>query len=253
MAAATAGPEPAPRPWQVPAPGLAAPGLQPRRTANGRRIGILGGSFNPAHEGHRYISLLALKRLQLDQVWWMISPQNPLKACAEIAPFKQRHRTAEGVAAHPRLRVTDIERTLGTVHTVDTMAVLLRRFPDVRFVWMIGADNLAQISQWKQWQKLFRSVPIAVFPRPGYSFRALASKAARSFAQARLPQSRARALAETAPPAWVFLHIRPHQASATRIRAQHGSGGGEATGKTADAGTEEPDAGTSEADTELNQ
>lgn len=199
-----------------------------------RRVGLLGGSFNPAHDGHRYISTLAIKHLQLDEVWWVIAPRNPLKASGEIAPFEERRRTAEAVADHPRIRVSDIEREIGSAHTVDTVATLRARYPGVRFVWIIGADNLVQIPRWKQWRRLFRRVPIAVFPRPNYSLRALSSKAARYFAGARLPQVRARALAETTPPAWVFLHIRPHDASATRIRAQCSAS---AAGREADAGT----------------
>ncbi len=185
-----------------------------------RRVGLLGGSFNPSHEGHRYLSELALKHLQLHQVWWLVSPQNPLKAAGETAPFEKRLAVARTVASHPRIRVTDIERRIGTRYTLDTVTALQARFADTRFVWLMGADILLELPEWKQWQRLFRRVPIAVFPRPTYSLRALSSTAARAFAGSRVPQRKARQLAEMDPPAWVFLQTRPHGASATRIRAR---------------------------------
>ena len=186
-----------------------------------RRIGLLGGSFNPAHDGHRYISLEAIKRLSLDQVWWLVSPQNPLKGTTDMAPFRQRLRFAHMAAQHPRIIVTDVEQQLGTVYTVDTLHRLLPRFPACRFVWLMGADNLVQIASWKGWQEIFVSVPIAVFARPPYSSPALVGKAARVFASARLSEARAKQVATLRPPAWVYLHTRPHPGSATRIR-QHG-------------------------------
>ena len=185
-----------------------------------RRVGLLGGSFNPAHDGHRYISELALKQLQLHQVWWVISPQNPLKSTDKIAPFEQRRAIAESVASHPQIRVSDIECRIGTSHTIDTIAVLQTRFPDIRFVWLMGADILLELPQWKRWRHLFHCVPIAVFPRPTYSLRALSSVAARSFAGARVPQRQAHCLADMRPPAWTFLQVRPNSQSATQIRAR---------------------------------
>jgi nicotinate-nucleotide adenylyltransferase len=193
-------------------------------TIGARRIGLLGGSFNPAHEGHRYVSLLALKRLRLDEVWWMLTPQNPLKNARDTAPFGERLKAAIRVAQHPRIRVTDIERRLGTTHTADTLALLLARFPKHRFVWLMGADNLMQVSEWKDWRRIFRLVPIAVFSRPPYSKPALVARAARVFAKSRAAESRARSVAMMSPPTWVFLHIRPHPGSATRIRAGSASG-----------------------------
>jgi nicotinate-nucleotide adenylyltransferase len=185
-----------------------------------RRIGLLGGSFNPAHEGHRYISLLALKRLRLDEVWWVLTPQNPLKNARDTAPFEERLKAANRVARHPRIRVTDIERRLGTAHTADTLALLLPRFPKCRFVWLMGADNLVQVSEWKDWRRIFRLVPIAVFSRPPYSKLALVARSARVFAENRVAESQARSIPTMSSPAWVFLHTRPHAASATRIRAR---------------------------------
>jgi nicotinate-nucleotide adenylyltransferase len=191
-----------------------------------RRVGLLGGSFNPAHGGHRYISELALKQLQLHQVWWVISPQNPLKASNEIAPLEERCAIARSVASHPQIRVTDIEDRIGTSHTIDTITVLQARFPDVRFVWLMGADILLELPQWKRWRYLFHRVPIAVYPRPTYSLRALSSVAARSFAGARVPQRQARCLAAMSPPAWTFLQVRPHGQSATQIRARRSRSSG---------------------------
>jgi nicotinate-nucleotide adenylyltransferase len=181
-------------------------------------VGLLGGSFNPAHEGHRYISLLALKRLRLDEVWWLVTPQNPLKSVRDTAPYEVRLKAAMQVARHPRIRASDIERQLGTIHTADTLVLLRQRFAKARFVWLMGADNLLQISEWKNWRGIFRTVPIAVFSRAPYSMMALAAPAARAYAKNRVAESRARSLAMLRPPAWVFLHARSHAASATRIR-----------------------------------
>jgi nicotinate-nucleotide adenylyltransferase len=199
---------------------LAGPRRRERATApGGRRIGLLGGSFNPAHDGHRHISLMALQRLGLDEVWWLVSPQNPLKPARGMAPLAKRMADARAVARHPRIRVTDIERTLNTRYTVDTVRALKRLYPAHRFVWLIGADNLRQMPQWKAWADLFRAIPVAVFARPTYSLKALAGQAAARFAPRRLPESQARWLVRQQPPAWTFLRVRLHPASATTIRA----------------------------------
>jgi nicotinate-nucleotide adenylyltransferase len=186
-----------------------------------RRVGLLGGSFNPAHGGHLHISRLALTRLDLDEVWWLVSPQNPLKPSNDMAPFEERLRYAVGIAAaYRRIRVTDIEARLGpTTYTADTLKALLLRFPRSRFVWLMGGDNLAQIPYWRRWQDIFRTVPIAVFARPGTSSKALAGAASHRFAGARMPLAAARRLAEMTPPAWVFFHTRLDPRSATQIRA----------------------------------
>lgn len=191
-----------------------------RSRRRGRKIGLLGGSFNPAHEGHRAISLEALKRLGLDEVWWLVSPQNPLKPEAGMAPFAERLEEARAVARHPRIRVTDIEARMGTRYTADTLKRLKTRFPRARFVWLMGADNLLQISDWKDWTRIFHAVPVAVFARPTYCLKALAAKAARRFAGNRLRESASRTLAGREPPAWVFVHNRPYPVSATEIRAR---------------------------------
>ena len=184
-----------------------------------RRVGLLGGSFNPAHPGHRHISLNAIKQLGLDEVWWLVSPQNPLKPVAGMAPLGQRVAHARRVAAHPRIRVGDLESALRTRFTADTVAELRRRFPAVRPVWLMGADNLVQVPRWDRWLRIFRTVPVAVFDRSPYSFPALAGKAARRFARFRVAAAAAATLVEMRPPAWVFLPIRRHPASATGIRA----------------------------------
>jgi nicotinate-nucleotide adenylyltransferase len=185
-----------------------------------RRVGLLGGSFNPAHQGHREISLAALALLGLDEVWWMVSPQNPLKPVAGMEPFATRVDAARKVAAHPRIKVTDIEARLGTRYTADTLRKLCGTQRDCRFVWLMGADNLAQISEWKDWQQIFHLLPIAVFDRPTYTYKAMAAQAARRFQAFRRPEQAAGRLAITPPPAWTFMHHRLNPISATEIRAK---------------------------------
>ena len=183
-----------------------------------RRIGLLGGSFNPAHDGHRYISIEALKRLGLDEVWWLVSPQNPLKSESGMAPFARRLEYARQIVRHPRIRVSAIEAEMGTRYTADTLESLVRRYPAAKFVWLMGADNLIQISAWRDWSKIFHTVSIAVFARDSYDSRALSARAASRFRSSQLPASAAGRLADAAPPAWVFLRIRPHPATATDLR-----------------------------------
>ena len=184
-----------------------------------RRIGLLGGSFNPAHEGHLHISRMALQRLALDEIWWLVSPQNPLKPSAGMAPLAARLDSAAGMARHPRIRVTDLEQQLGTRYTVDTLRALCRRHRDCRFIWLMGADNLGQMPHWKSWTAIFGMVGIAVFARPKYSLKALSGLAASRYAKFRLPERAAAHLAIGKPPEWVFLKVRLHPASSTAIRA----------------------------------
>jgi len=185
------------------------------------RIGVLGGSFNPAHAGHLHISGLALRLLRLDQVWWLVSPQNPLKPTRGMATLEERLREARAViGGDPRIIATAIEAELGTTYTVDTVRALKRRFPEHRLVWLMGADNLVQLPRWRHWRTLFRLVAIAVFDRPTYSIMAVNGKAARRFAGARIPERRAWRLVDMAPPVWVFLPGRLHAGSATAIRAR---------------------------------
>ena len=184
-------------------------------------IGVLGGSFNPAHEGHLHISLEAIKRLRLDELWWLVSPQNPLKSAKGMATQDKRIASASSVARHPRLKVTGMEADWGTRYTADTLAMMRRRFPASRFVWIMGADNLRQIARWDRWTRIFKSVPVAVFDRSPYSRESMASKAARRFSPWRL--SVPGRLARTAPPSWIFMHIKRHPASATEIRRRLGA------------------------------
>lgn len=185
----------------------------------GMRIGLLGGSFNPAHDGHRHISLIALKRLQLDRVWWLVSPQNPLKQSAGMARLELRISEARRIADHPRIVVSDIESRLGTVYTRDTLARLQIMWPGVQLVWLMGADNLLQLPRWHNWTWIVENLPIAVLDRPGQGLRPLNGKAAIRYAGARVPDRSAVDLASALPPAWTFIACRRHSASATAIRA----------------------------------
>ena len=190
----------------------------PPRRAPGRRVGLLGGSFNPAHDGHLHISILALRALGLDEVWWLVSPQNPLKPDRGMASFAARVGAARALARHPRIVVSDLERRLGTRYTADTLDAVKRRFPRTAFVWLMGADNLVQIPRWKDWTAIFARAPIAVFDRPSYCYKALAGRAARRYARERVDARRARKLAVSPPPAWVFVRGRLNAACATEIR-----------------------------------
>lgn len=186
----------------------------------GQRIGLLGGSFNPAHRGHLHVSRVALAQLALDRVWWLVSPQNPLKASADMASLAVRLEGARAVARDPRLRVFALESQLGTRFTIDTVRALKRRYPHVRFVWLMGADNLASFHRWRDWRGIMAALPVAVVARPGSSFAALSSPAARRFAGARIAPSRARGLAGRAPPAWTLLLARLDPTSSTALRAR---------------------------------
>lgn len=185
----------------------------------GLKIGLLGGSFNPPHEAHRAISQLALRRLGLDRVWWLVTPGNPLKDARILPPLAERLADARRVAAHPRIDVTDLEAGIGTRFTADTIAWLKRRFPAVRFVWIMGADNLAQFDRWQNWRAIAEAVPIAVVDRFGASYAATASPAAQALAAARIRERDARSLADRKPPAWVYLHGLKSPLSSTSIRA----------------------------------
>ncbi len=183
---------------------------------------MLGGSFNPAHHGHRHVAQLALRRLRLDQVWLLVSPGNPLKPVHGMAPFAERLTSARRVADGRRIVATGIEAALQTRYTVDTLRELRRRFPRARFVWLMGADNLHQIPRWRGWLSIVRAMPFAVLPRPGYNHRALAGRAANRLRSARQPAHRAKLLARMPAPAWSFLPVPQHAASASAIRAGKG-------------------------------
>jgi nicotinate-nucleotide adenylyltransferase len=186
------------------------------------RIGLLGGSFNPAHEGHRHVIDIARRRLRLDQVWLLVSPGNPLKAQRGMAPLSQRVASARDIADGRRIVASAIEVAFGTRYTVDTLRRLLRQFPRARFVWLMGADILEQLPRWRRWLEIARRIPFAVLPRPGYNHRALAGRAARRLARARRPMRSTAVLTKLASPAWVFLCVPQHAASASAIRASRG-------------------------------
>jgi len=182
------------------------------------RIGLLGGSFNPPHAAHRQISLAALKRLNLDQVWWLVSPGNPLKDAGKAPDLETRMAAARAVAHHPKIVVTGFEAGRPSVYTVDTIRFLKRRYPSVDFVWLMGADNLASFHRWREWEKLFGLLPIAVLDRPGYRLKACASRAAQRFAFAALDETDARGLAGMEPPAWTLLTLPLSSLSSTQLR-----------------------------------
>lgn len=192
----------------------------------GLRVGLFGGSFNPAHAAHRAASLLALRRLGLDRVWWLVTPGNPLKDNRALPPLEERIAIARAVARHPRIDVTGFEASIGTRYTYETLAYLVRRLPGVRFVWIMGADNLAHFDRWQHWRGIADLVPIAVVDRMGQSLAATASPAAQALARYRLCEHEARLLADCAPPAWVFLHGLKSPLSSTGIRAARGGAGG---------------------------
>lgn len=190
----------------------------PAPVARGLRIGLLGGSFNPAHHGHCHISDVAMKRLGLDYVWWLVAPQNPLKPSMGMAPLDNRLAHARRCAAHPRRVVMDIERVLGTRYTIDTIGALQRRFPGVHFVWLMGSDNLEQFHRWKRWREIAMRLPIAIVMRPGSTLAPLKAKAARRFRTRFL--ARPGDFALHPPPALVVLDGPRSPLSATAIRAE---------------------------------
>ncbi|WP_395688052.1 nicotinate-nucleotide adenylyltransferase [Aestuariivirga sp.] len=192
--------------------------LKPPVFGEGQRIGLFGGSFNPAHYGHYRVALYALKRLELDWVWWLVSPQNPLKDPAETGEYAARLAVTRQVARHPRFVVTDIEQQMGARTTADTLrglAPLLRRGD---FVWIMGADSFANLHRWHDWLEIARSLPMAVLARPGYSLRALGGPAATRFSEAQVPSELAPLLASLAPPAWCFIPMPLRPESSTAIR-----------------------------------
>jgi nicotinate-nucleotide adenylyltransferase len=191
--------------------------------SNGMRIGLLGGSFNPPHAAHRAISLFAIKRLKLDRVWWLVTPGNPLKDHGSLRDLDARAEAARKMANDPRIDVSCLESVIGTRYTVDTISYLRRRASGLRFVWIMGADNLAQFHRWQNWRRIASEVPIAVVDRPPQSFRALAAPAAQALARYRLPENQAGRLADQRAPAWVFLAGLKLNLSSTGLRNPDGS------------------------------
>jgi nicotinate-nucleotide adenylyltransferase len=184
-----------------------------------KRVGLLGGSFNPAHRGHRRISLAAIDALGLDELWWLVSPGNPLKPASGMAPFAARLASAGRMARRAPIRVSNFEARNGTRFTIDTLKALMRRYPRHRFVWLMGSDTVAQFHQWKSWRSIARLVPIAVIARPGYDGGARAARAMGWLRRFVRPSSQARKWTEWSAPAIFLLRLPPDPTSATALRA----------------------------------
>jgi nicotinate-nucleotide adenylyltransferase len=184
----------------------------------GPAIGLFGGSFNPAHAGHRHVADAGLRELALDQVWWLVSPQNPLKPAQPSASM--RARTVDALGLPRAMRVSHVESELGTHYTVDLLRALTRRHPNTRFVYLIGSDNLAQMPLWKEWREIVSLVPIAVIARPGEPVRARLGRVARHFADHRIAEHQAHTLKDRSPPAWTYLTLPMSALSSSAIRAK---------------------------------
>jgi nicotinate-nucleotide adenylyltransferase len=182
------------------------------------RVGLYGGSFNPAHEGHAHVAETAKRRLRLDRVIWLVSPQNPLKSRHETADLAERMAGARALAKGPGMIVSDVETTLGSAYTIDTVRALKQRFPGVKFVWIMGADSLASFHRWRGWTQIMREVPVAVVSRPWIGLKSRFSPAARRFARFRRPSIAAATLPGAKPPAWVFLRGPLNFQSSTALR-----------------------------------
>lgn len=189
------------------------------RAAPGQAIGLLGGSFDPPHAGHVHITREALKRFSLDRVWWLVSPGNPLKPQGP-APLEKRLAAARQMMCHPRVEVTDLEARIGTRFTAETLEWLLARDRGTRFVWLMGADNLAQFHLWERWDWIMETVPVGVLARPGHRLPARTSRAAMRYASARLPAAASHLLARRPAPAWCFVNVPMTDISSTAIRAR---------------------------------
>lgn len=192
------------------------------RHARGLRVGLFGGSFNPAHAGHRLVTLLALRRLALDAVWWIVTPGNPLKDTRALAPLSQRLAEARKLMPEPAVSITGFEAEIGTRYTLDTLRYLKHRCPTVRFVWIMGADNLSQFHRWQGWRQIARLMPICVVDRPRATLKSTASPAGETLARWRVPEHAARGVAGMRPPALVFIHGRRSPLSSTMLRTRNG-------------------------------
>ncbi|TPW31821.1 nicotinate-nucleotide adenylyltransferase [Martelella alba] len=182
----------------------------------GMVIGLFGGSFNPPHEGHLLVAKLAIQRLGLDQLWWMVTPGNPLKTGS--APLAERLGESRRLARDPHIKVTALEKGLATSYTAKTIRIIKARHPGVHFIWIMGADNLADFHRWQQWKAIARMVPMAVIDRPGSSLAHLSSKTARTFARYRVHERNAATLHLRQPPAWTFIHGPRSPLSSTALR-----------------------------------
>lgn len=198
--------------------------VRPPPFAPGMRIGLFGGTFDPPHAAHVHVSETALRRLGLDRVWWIVTPGNPLKAHDGLTPLAERIRQARALARDPRIVVTDIEARIGTRYTFDTLHWLTARCAGVQFVWIMGADILAQLHRWQHWRGIAGLVPFAVIDRPGATFAATASPAAHALARWRIPEAEARKLPGIVPPAFVILHGKRLALSSTMLRKRRAAG-----------------------------
>jgi nicotinate-nucleotide adenylyltransferase len=196
------------------------PSAKPPPFVPGLRVGLFGGSFNPPHDGHREASLLALRRLQLHRIWWLVSPGNPLKDARELAPLAKRVEAARRVSQHPRIKITAFEAAIGSAYTFDTISYLKRRCPGVHFVWLMGADNFHLFDRWQRWRDIARLVPIAIIDRPGSTLTAPHGRAAEALAPYRRDESSTACLATAAPPAFAFLHGHRSPMSSTALRGK---------------------------------
>ncbi|WP_150525287.1 nicotinate-nucleotide adenylyltransferase [Roseibium sediminis] len=184
----------------------------------GNRIGLFGGSFNPPHSGHLLVAETARKRLALDQVWWLVTPGNPLKDHSHLAPLAHRLEMTSTLASGPHMRVTAYEQVLGSPYTARTVDMLKAKRPNLRFVWLMGADNLATFHRWQDWRSILAQVPVAVVNRPGATLSVLSAPMARAFGSCRLPEKDAALLPDLMPPAWTFLHAPLDETSSTALR-----------------------------------
>lgn len=188
----------------------------------GMAIGLFGGSFNPPHEGHLLVAEIALRRLGLDQLWWMVTPGNPLKNRTELAPLEERISRSEDLVHDPRIKVTAFEKTLGVSYTADTLAYVKSRNPQAHFVWIMGADSLSSFHLWQKWREIVSMFPIAVIDRPGSTLSFLSSKMARTFDYARVDEDDIGTLWKRRAPAWTFIHGPRSTLSSTALRASDG-------------------------------
>ena len=192
--------------------------LRPPAFARGLRVGLFGGTFDPPHQAHRAVCLIAMRRLDLDRVCWLVTPGNPLKDTRGLAPLAERLAKAHALAAHPRIKVSGIEATIGARYTFDTLKYLRSHYPGVHFIWIMGADNLRSFHRWQNWRRIADLMPIAVVDRLGPSLYASAGTAGQALARARIPEQSARSLARRKPPAWVYLHGLKSPLSSTALR-----------------------------------
>jgi nicotinate-nucleotide adenylyltransferase len=195
--------------------------LKMPHTESGMAIGLFGGSFNPPHAGHVLLAQIALKRLELDQIWWIVTPGNPLKDLRELAPLSERITACEAITTDPRIKVTAFEAAHEVRYTADTLEIVKARNADVDFVWLMGADNLKNFHKWQRWQEIANTYPIAVIDRPGSTLAFLSSKFAKSFENARIDEEDAQTLARCKAPAWTFIHGPRSPLSSSAIRKAH--------------------------------